>query len=424
MVFFKACLLLEILFLFWAAFVRNKDLFSPAKVYLVFSTFFFAAVFATEVMWETFACYFLLIQSIALCLVLEQRRGAGAVMPQEFDRAFFYKVIWCASVPAVATMAYFVYEAGGILQHLLSLALRVESWRGKGYLLVMLNTMPTLCLLYFAVLVSDRQRTRKALLLFALYFLVFFCVGLLTASRSYIATPILGMCMVWSYLVRAPKLAYVAAIGSVLVILVITIGVVRNNGYGGEAGEGFFDDNTGRNNLAHSQMAYGIMPLEIIFTADEKKPLLGATYLTLVSNFIPRNLWPTKPDTGGIIFTRAYTDDQSGLSYMATGAVTEGVMNFGKGLGVAFGVFANLFALIAGTVLYNRGISAPLQERRPANIIAVVVYFYTVLTFARFSYGEFTDIFQTLLFYNILPLMLVARFMRPARHAKKSLPIL
>jgi hypothetical protein len=159
-------------------------------------------------------------------------------------------------------------------------------------------------------------------------------------------------------------------------------------------------------------MSYGVDPLEVIFSAPEKPPLLGSTYLTLATNLIPRYFWPDKPDTGGIIFTREYTDDQSGLSYYATGAITEAIMNFGKGAGLVFGVVEIFIIFISGSLVYNNYYCARSENGGSLHILYVIGFYYLVLSFSKISYGEFTDVFQTLLVFNLLPLILIGLCLR------------
>lgn len=70
----------------------------------------------------------------------------------------------------------------------------------------------------------------------------------------------------------------------------------------------------------------------------------GKTYLTVFTNFIPRYIYPDKPDTGGISFTKIYTGNKyRGLSNLATDSITEGIVNFGLVMGEASGLFLHYY---------------------------------------------------------------------------------
>ena len=407
----KLLILLEIVAIALLSLRRNSDLFSPTKIYLLFSTFFYSAIFINDVLIETLICYFFLIQMIAICLFIEKKCNKSAIVLTNINFNRLYKIIWIGSLPGIATMIYFLFEAGGLQQYLLSLALRVETWKGQGYFVVFMNTIATLNLMYFACIIKDNNNNLSKKIFYSLHFILFLFVGLLTASRSYVAVSLLGMCVMWTYLVRPPKVWYVLLLAGFLIIFASIVGAVRNNNYGGEFAEGLLDDDFGKSKFENAQMAYGIMPLEIIFSSLEEVRLNGLSYLTIFTNFIPRSVWPEKPDTGGIIFTKLYTEDQTGLSYIATGAITEGILNFGKPVGAIVGIIINFFVLLFGCNFYNHIICSS-RARKFTSPFFIVANFYIILACARFSYGEFTDIFQSLMLFNLMPLGLVSFALR------------
>ena len=410
MLIYKSTLLAATVIIALLAAVKNRDLFSPVKIYLVFSTFFYVALYFEDVQIETIVSYAFLIQSIAFCLLLERKRGIFSIAVSPVNSARLHKIIWLLSLPSMATMVYFVYDAGGFLPYLLSLAARVETWKGQGHFIVLLNILPTLNLVYFVAIIKDDNTKFTQRIFYGLHFIIFVVVGLLTASRSYIAIPLLGMCVMWAYLLRPPKLRYVLSLAVFLIAFASIYGAVRNNN--GEELISDFLENKASDRFENAQMGYGVSPLEIVFSSPEKVILGGLSYLTIFTNFIPRSIWPDKPDTAGIIFTKLYTDDQTGLSYIATGAIAEGVLNFGKTFGPPFGVLINFLVLLCGCVFYNRVISKSTSSGVQVDITLIVAYFYIILAFARFSYGEFTDIFQSLIFFNLLPLYFIKLLLR------------
>jgi len=418
MIYVKLFLLVETLLIFGLALRRNPDPFSPVKFYLVFTGFFNLSIYFSEVMPETLFCYFALIQFIAVCVFVEKKCVLKTISVSAETCAVINQAVWVLTIPPVAVMLYYLYDAGSLSAYLGVLSKRVELWRGEGVLTVLLNMLPVLNLVYFGSVAATRKTNRKNLYLYALHFILFFIVGLLTASRSYIGVSILGMCVVWAHLVRIPRLRYLFAVSVLLLLFVGFTGAIRNYYNVGMTFDSVMKV-VEKAKFETAQMGYGVSPLEVIFKSPERVHLGGATYLTLITNVVPRYFWPEKPDTGGIIFTREYTEDQSGLSYYATGAVTEAVLNFGKKIGVPVGLILNFMLLISGCLFYNRTFCEDCKCDRNTGLLLVVVYYYAILSLSKFSYGEFTDIFQTLIFFNLVPLLLI-RFALLIDKYKKS----
>lgn len=348
----KIFIFIETLLIIFIAVKSNPDIFSPVKFYLIFSIFFYLNIYVKDVNIETLACYFFIIQIIGLCAFIEKKLATKIIIYQDYN-LFIGKVVWILTIPPLFIMWYYIYDAGGLFEYLGILALRVQAWSGHGPLTMVINWLPTLNLVYFSSLLLSKKTGFLNILSYSLHFILFIIIGLLTASRSYIGISILGMAVVWAYLIGIPKIRNLVLISISLIAFAGYMGAVRNN-----YGEGMTFDSLAmsltESKFESTQMSYGIDPLEVIFTAPEKAPLLGVTYLTLFTNVIPRSFWINKPDTGGLIFTKEYTDDQSGLSYFATGAITEAVMNFGKLPGLAFGIIEILFIFITGSLAYNK----------------------------------------------------------------------
>ena len=92
-----------------------------------------------------------------------------------------------------------------------------------------------------------------------------------------------------------------------------------------------------------STSIYGIIPLNIIYSSEFNNFQYGLTYLTSVSNFIPKFIWPGKPASSGIILTKFYWGaNYEGSTNFSTGIVAEGVMNYGYALGPFIGFFLGL----------------------------------------------------------------------------------
>jgi oligosaccharide repeat unit polymerase len=400
---------LAIVFVAW---LNNKDIFSPLKIYIAYSTFFYVGIYTNEVLWETLLCYVGLILSVGACLLFEPRIGRVKIYVECPDRVRLYRSIWLISLPGILVKMYFIYEAGGLFEYLFSLAFRVQEWAGKGHLVVWFYMLPALNLLYFCAIISDERRKTKDVVLYALHFIIFLAIGLITGSRSYVAITLLGMLVMYSYLLKPLKLRWIAIAGLFLTMLVGAIGAARND-FGNMGEANLLESATSVDQFETTQNSYGVIPLEIIFKGSDKPLKYGSTYFSLFTNFIPRNIYPDKPETGGIAFTKIYADDQwGGLSNLATGAITEAVLNFGIYFGIPFGVFINLIFLVYGCFYYRRLVNEGGSVVKRVSIFRLVIYFYLILGVARFSYAEFTDIFHSMLFYAVIPFYILAKLNR------------
>lgn len=385
------------------AWKRNRDPFSPVKIYLAYSVFFYLGIYIDSVRWETFLCYAALIFSIGLCLAFEPQLTERSQSVEYPKLPRLYRLIWLFSIPGILVKIYFIYEAGGLFDYVANLAFRVRDWAGRGHFVIWFNILPALSLIYFCGIIADRNRSWRSITAYGAHFIIFLVVGLITGSRSYIAITLLGMVVMYSYLVKPVRLRWIVATVFLLVILAGVIGAARNNFGNIENGE-LLESVTSLEEFETTQIRYGIIPLEIIFESSEKTGLFGTTYVSLFTNFIPRSIFPNKPDTGGIAFTKIYTDDQwGGLSNLATGAVTEAILNFGKPLGIAIGIALNAATLVLGCLIYRRFMYRKSSAGKHVTVFHVAAYFYIIISFARFSFAEFTDIFQSMIFYALIP---------------------
>lgn len=392
------------------AWIKNKDIFSPVKIYLSYTVFFYLGIYTDEVRWETLVCYAALLISVGICLIFEPRYTASRkniYFPNHFRLRM---TIWLLSVPGVLIKIYLIYDAGGISEYASSLVFRVRDWAGLGHLTIWFNMLPALSLVYFCSIIVDVKKSWKSIFGYGIHFVVFLMIGMLTGSRSYVAITFLGMIMMYSYLVRSVRLIWIAVAIVFLIIVVGLIGAARNN-FGNDDLLGSI---TSSEQFETMQIRYGIMPLEIVFEGSENPLLGGTTYLSLLTNFIPRTIYPDKFETGGIAFTRIYTRDQyGGLSNLATGAIAEGILNFGFSFGIFIGLFLNLIFLVTGCILYRTFFSE--NRKIPATIFHLVIYFYIILGAARFSFAEFTDIIFSLFLYALLPYGLLKLILRKSR---------
>ena len=128
-------------------------------------------------------------------------------------------------------------------------------------------------------------------------------IGLLMGSRSFIAIPLLGYLLSYSYFKRRVSFGIVVVFLIFLVILVGVLGAVRNN-YGTTISDISMLFSMDSFELAH--FSYGANPLEIVFSSGSHPLLMGESYLSLFTNFFPRSIFESKLQTGGVTFTHYY----------------------------------------------------------------------------------------------------------------------
>ncbi|MEZ9877410.1 hypothetical protein AB4349_17490, partial [Vibrio breoganii] len=124
----------------------------------------------------------------------------------------------------------------------------------------------------------------------------------------------------------------------------------------------------------------------------------GYTYLSGITNFIPRSIWPEKPLGAGPIlkneiYPGSYIIGQRGNSSLTTGLYTEVVMNFGFIISnVAIILIAGLISVFLSKLkMFEYGIGR------------LIVVFSIVVFSSQFLYAEFLGFFVRYIF-SVIPL--------------------
>ena len=159
-------------------------------------------------------------------------------------------------------------------------------------------------------------------------------------------------------------------------------------------------------------MEFGTFPLSKVTAVNNVDLTFGATYLTVFTNFVPRFFWPSKPDPGGVVFTRDYAPGlYDEYSQYTTGIFPEAIINFG----IYFGTFLGVFQLISFFILISffhiKYFSNLFIVNSHKNIFFVVGYVYSLWAFPIFLTGEFTNIAIGLII-KFLVLMLCYSYLR------------
>lgn len=190
--------------------------------------------------------------------------------------------------------------------------------------------------------------------------------------------------------------------------MVSFLGAIRNNV---STSDGFVTVNniSAFDNLELSHFKYGLIPLEIITDASDIDFQYGLTYLSLLTNFIPREIYPEKLDSGGIYFTKKYTGDAWGGFEFSYWSCYRGHNKFWFFYGPIIGFLSIFLFYIAGIQFYKKFI---FKRRTGVSGLLIIPYVYFVLLAARYSCSEFSYVIFNFILTVLLPYFVVVFFIK------------
>ena len=390
------------------AFLTNRDMFSPGKFYLVSFAMFYAGALASPGDYELWMLMLLVLLIGVATVCLEAgaaRRIPRAAQPPDGSPSRARNVafwIWLASLPAIASQVYLVHLFNGLEGYINEIGNRVIETRGLGWAKTLIATILILNLMYFGIGLT-RRRSKFWWALWGLHLIVVLVMGALSGSRGSILTVFPLQLFLYHYLRRPVKIVYALPVGLVLVGAAILIGFVRQ-GLQVDEGEVSTGLETQDQELSLSIFNYGVLPLKILLHAADLQLANGSTLISVLTNPIPRDLWPDKPDTGGVFFTKVYTGNAwEGASNLTPTFLGEGVINFGWLGGLTFFIVASLLLMLWVVRYYKR-----IQSRVAGGIdagVAIDVILYGLVMWAAVALmvGEVTNTVQTLVMTQLLP---------------------
>lgn len=398
------------------ALMTQRDLFSPGKMFLASFALFHLGAWTRPRTTELWLLILIVLLVGTVAVVAETpsgmtARGLPRPGPRSPTRAEWSTLaIWLLSMPALAAQVTIIEMFGGLIGYVNALGNRVLEFRGLGWVRTLTAMLLVINLVYMAIGLVERRR-RLWWMGYLLHLLLLVGVGLLSGSRSGVLTVFAMQLMLFHYLRRPVSIARGLLVAISLVLAAGVLGVVR---------EGVkFEDGRLVTGLADadrlfqsSVFTYGVEPLEILERVDTKELSLGGTFATLLTNPIPRNLWPSKPDTGGVVFTKLYTGDAwGGASNLTPTFIGEWIINFGWAAGIA------LFAVTYGSVLLATVATYWRMRRRLALgldrgvAIDLVIYVCLLWTVIGLMVGEVTNVLLTFALTQLLPLWLLRRLL-------------
>lgn len=400
------------------ALFTNRDIFSPAKIYLLMLFVFFGSIFMMPYSASIVAIYVgLLVVGLVAALFeadLPQLRGCQSVQRLTPRQVRCVTVgLWVVSAIPIAAQLYMFHLMGGIENYINTLGMRVIEHRGLGPILTVLQTYPIINVVYFSIGILQKRLRPSWWIGFLAHLSFFAILGLLSASRGYLLMHVLTLLMLWHHLRRPIRLKTAFLAGLALLACACTLEIARTGyrvtQYGFETGFAQSESSW----FKTRSIEYGLIPLDLVMAREPGNPRLGMTYLTVFTNVVPRAIWPGKPDTGGVILTKEYTGDAwDGASNLSTGIIAESVINFGRAPGCIVGMLLMLFFL-RWTLSYYRRMRANVAKGITIlNFAKVVSCVFVMLAVASLTTGEFTSVVILLFVKKLIPLWALVWYVR------------
>lgn len=403
------------------AIVSNEDIFSPSKLFLfLFLSFYVGAVFSDINDWT--ATLVLVVLFVGLMAVMfeadrlqrYQKRARPIVewKPSRTDHTVF---LWTVSLPSLFAQLYMIDYFGGIEGYVNSVSLRVSEWAGLGWARSLIALLTPINLVYFALGLAQR-RSARWWMPYAVHFMILLAIAVMSGSRSSLLNIFAMQIIIFHYLWKPVKARQAVLLAGGLVLAAMALGVMRESIRFNE-GELVTISASSERTLSFASLYYGVEPLEII-TRTEYPPLAGGTtFISLFTNAIPRTVWPNKPETGGVFFTKNYTNDAwLGYSNLSPTFLGEWIINFGWAIGVV-GFVVCYFILIAMVINYYYRTAIKLgSNQSSATVIGFVIYVQVMWAMMALMVGETTNTILGLVLTQLIPLWLmklyVSRFSR------------
>lgn len=396
------------------SFFRNQDLFTPSKIYLVILlTFFGDSFWSNSYTLDVYFSVFWLLNLSIVILILEKRikvETSSIELNSLIKKRLFIRIWLLTAIPIFAQI-YLFQKFGGFKFFISSISGRVVEWQGLGFVILLTKTMNILNYLYFILIIKIKNISKLQLSLFIVHVVLFISIALLSGSRSNLLWNFVFMLIFYNYSIRKVTIK-IALLGFISILtFAMVIGVARS-GY-------VFEDGEIKTGISHEKgvfettnFKYGLQPIEKVFEKGEITNLyLGSTYITAITNLIPRKIWPKKPPTGGVIITEEYFDNPyGGYSNYSTGIIPEAIINFGYIGGFLFS-FLQLVLLIKLLEQFQNKIQFKGNHVNfKRHLFLLGIYPFLLVGINSYSYTEFTSNTISMLVTKLFIYYLVCSF--------------
>lgn len=397
------------------AVVSNSDIFSPSKFLLFFFLLFHAGAVIEQPSNAVAGLMFVTVLIGLGITGMESLRigDAGKLVAYQPARSnlpdgvqvFF----WLISIPSLYAQFFMVQELGGLEGYIRSLGLRVVEWSGYGAARTIINLMSTINIAYFAVGLI-KQRPNSWWLLWGAHLLIVLAFGFLSGSRSGLLNVLALLLVAFHYLRRPVRAGVAVALAASLVLFASVLGIARN-GFSLEGGELTTGISGSGQMFSFNSFNYGIDPLTLLTTVRPMPLAHGSTFLSLLTNAIPRSIYPSKPDTGGVFLTKNYAGNAwDGYSNLTPTFIGEWAMNFGWSIGIIGYVFSFSLIMWGVVMLYLR---IPRNRTRPRDFVFAIdlaIYIHLLWSIMGLMVGEVTNVMLGFLLNQLVPLLLIRAY--------------
>ena len=335
------------------SFHKNSEIFTPSKFYFLFLFLYFFDIFVSPQIFAVYIIYLVYIFLGIILILIEQKLIGNFKFHIDILRnlkkptllnpnPIFISLLFLTLIPLLSQL-YMISLAGGLQAYFISMKLRVISWSGLGYIYIFRDFLPIINLFFFIVLLMFKFKSKKFWAIIYIFHLILtLAIGAMSGSRSAILNTIVFNIVAFHFIIKEVKKRSIIFF-SILLLLFSTILYNARQ-------QVSFDD--GSLNFLNKDFSlvdslkekttsiYGIIPLIIIYEKEYKNFNYGSTYLTTITNYIPKFIWPSKPSSSGVLLTKFYYGGlYEGSTNFSTGFITEGIMNFGYVLGPFIGSF-------------------------------------------------------------------------------------
>lgn len=287
------------------------------------------------------------------------------------------------AAPAAGAAAYLLQkiEAVGIIHYFRN---RIF-WRADyGPLAALTKLMPVYATLSTLAFLQSGGRL-KIIIGFALAAITIFWTyyTIRTGIRFDLFSWLAAMLVAWLLATPRPPLAALrrAALPILAMALVFTVGGELRAAFAGFRSAAVTSDSFVRG----VNGAFGNHENILWMVENEPPKTYGASYVAMITNFVPRAIWAEKPTGGGplltnLIFPGSYKVGQAGASSITTGFLTEAVMNGG--------LFAILLVglVFGGYLRFADNLAARANDALSASMASIhVLYGALLAVFSEWS---------------------------------------
>jgi hypothetical protein len=226
--------------------------------------------------------------------------------------------------------------------------------------------------------------------------------------------------------IRRPITLKVALVGALSIFMIAAaIGVARNNLKWTD--DGF---QTGwksglpigqKISTITSSFRYGLIPLGYVYSYEPSNLQYGLSFVTPVTNIVPRGIWPSKPDTASMAMNKEYIEDRGPGPYQyPSGIIGFGIMNYGWILGPPVGFMVIVFFMVLAMKLYRDHIVQRDNTVSFPDTLKVILVIYYIQMVPGLVIGELANTIDEYLVAKVIPILILLLVIKKIISTNKS----